>query len=42
MDIFLPLLNLYIYIKAYLRPKSYYKWKWYLYIIKHLGLCFLY
>lgn len=27
MDIFLPLLNLYIYTKAYLRPKSYYKWK---------------
>jgi hypothetical protein len=29
MDIFLPLVNLYIYIIAYFRPKAHYKWKWF-------------
>jgi hypothetical protein len=27
MDIFLPLVNLYLYIVAYFRPKAHYKWK---------------
>jgi hypothetical protein len=29
MDILLPLINLYLYIVAYFRPKAHYKWKWY-------------